>query len=80
MIVYNNGYRWKDVCLWEKRLHTPYDYERNGLLKLLLSPAITSSKNPVLKMMTYYIEKSVVLLMKGTDVLRNFKNPNWRNR
>ena len=76
----SNGTRFKDYCLWEKKLYVPYDYARNGLLKHIMSPVILESNNKTLKVLLTYIETSFVFVMKYIDVLKHFKNPYWKNR
>lgn len=76
----NNGTRFKDYCLWEKRLYTPYDYEREGLLKHIMSPVILDAKSTPVKTLLQYMESSLVFVMKYVDVLKNFKNIHWKNR
>lgn len=75
-----NGTRYKGYYLWEDRKNTPYDYERFGLLKHIMSNKIVESKNPILQFILGYYEKSLIFLMKYIDRLKNFKNYHWKNR
>ena len=76
----SNGSRFKNYYLWETRKNMPYDYERNGLLKYIMSPVILKTKNTALKILLEYIESSMIFIMKYTDILKNFKNIHWKNR
>lgn len=80
MKVRSNGTRYSTYYLWDDKKNAPYDYEREGLLKRILSPSITNTNNTVLKIILQYYEKSMVFLMKYTDILKNFKNIHWKNR
>lgn len=75
-----NGTRFRDYHLWEDRKHSSYDYERNGLVKYILSNKIVNSENPVLKFILNYYEKSIIFILKYIDNLKNFKNYHWKNR
>ena len=75
-----NGTRYKNYHLWEKRKNDKYNYEKNGLLQHILSNKIVGSKNPVLKFMLGYYEKSIIFLLKYIDELKNFKNYHRKNR
>lgn len=77
---YNNGYSFKNYYEWEDIKNKPYDYEREGLLNKIVSHNISGTKNPVLKKLLGYYESSIVWLLKYTDILKNFKNINWKNR
>lgn len=74
------GARYNKYYMWEDRKNTPYNYERNGLLNRILSPKITKTDNTVLKIVLQYYEKSLIFLMRYTDILKNFKNIHWKNR
>lgn len=80
MKVFENGHRWINNDLWEKKLNQPYDYQKNGLLNKLLSHTIVETKNPVTQIVLQYYEKSLIFLMQYIDILKNFKNYNWKNR
>lgn len=75
-----NGTRYKNYYLWEKRKNNKYDYERNGLLQHILSHKIVNSENPVLRFILGYYEKSIIFLLKYIDELKNFKNYHRKNR
>lgn len=80
MEKHNNGTRFKDYCLWERKLYTAYNYSREGLLKHIMSPVILETKNGPLKILLQFVESSLVFAMKYVDILKNFKNIHWRNR
>ncbi len=78
--VYTNGTRFESYRHYENQLHRRYDYKNEGLLKLLISPRLRDTRNPILKYMLSYIESSLVFAMKSVDILQNFHNYNWKNR
>lgn len=80
MIIRPNGYRYAKYVLWNQEKHTPYDYERFGLLNRVMSNVIVNSKSNITQSILMFFEKSMVELMKYTDVLKNFKNIHWKNR
>lgn len=80
MIVNENGHRHSNKSDWEILQNQPYDYKRHGLLKHLMSHRITESTNPILQMVLEYVERSMTFLMSYIDMLKNFKNYNWKNR
>ncbi len=80
MKVYENGYRYKNYDEFEKKLHQPYDYQKNGLIKHLISHKIVESKNKILQYIIMFIDRSFVYLLKYTDELKYFKNYLWKNR
>lgn len=75
-----NGTKYKDYCLWEDRKNSPYDYERNGLLKHIMSNKIVNSNSSILQFVLNYYEKSLIFVMKYADRLKHFKNYHWKNR
>lgn len=75
-----NGTRFNTFRLYERRLHRPYDYANDGLIRHLMSRRVTQSKNPVLQYVLGYVERSLVYAMKYVDILQNFYNYNWKNR
>ena len=77
---YVNGHRFENDYKWEHKLDQPYDYAKHGLIKHLLSHKIIESKNKILQNLLQYYEKTFVFLMKYVDILKNFKNPHWKNR
>lgn len=80
MICRENGTRFKYYDNWEVTKNTPYNYSKNGLLKHLLSPIITNSKNQFLQYILYYYEESIIYVLKYIDRLKHFKNYHWKNR
>jgi hypothetical protein len=80
MEIRSNGYKYKDYSNWENTKYSPYDYAKNGLLKLIMSPTIVNTTNPILKQLLNYVENSLIFVMKYIDILKNFKNPHWKNR
>lgn len=81
MEVYKNGYRYYNYSTWDQKGSVqPYDYERNGLLKHLLSHKIVESKNITLQYFLKFLENTLVMLMKLTERLKNFKNYAYTNR
>lgn len=80
MITNKNGSRFKEYYKWEIVKNSPYDYEKFGLLKHILSSKIVDSNNKILKIVLKYYENSLVFLMKYVDILKNFKNIYWKNR
>lgn len=75
-----NGNRFKDNYTWETIKNEPYNYERHGLLKHIMSNRIVNTTNTPLRIILEYYEKSLVFVMKYVDKLKNFKNPYWENR
>ena len=78
--VYTNGKRFESYRLYENQLHRRYDYANEGLLKHLVSPRLRDTRNPILKYMLSYVERSLIFTMKSVDILQNFHNYNWKNR
>lgn len=77
---YSNNYSRRNYSLWDDRKNMPYDYEKEGLLKHIMSRTIVQTRNPLLRKMLGFYEGSLVWVMKYVDVLRNFKNIHWKNR
>lgn len=77
---YSNNYSRRNYGLWDDRKNMPYDYEKEGLLKHIMSRTIVQTRNPLLRKMLGFYEGSLVWVMKYVDVLRNFKNIHWKNR
>ena len=75
-----NGHRFEEYRVWDKKLHMPYDYKRHGLLNHITSHKIWGTKNPFLKYILNYIERSLIYCMQAADDLANFYNYNWKNR
>lgn len=80
MIYKSNGSRFKNYSLWETTKQTPYDYERDGLVKRIMSKPIANTDNPILQTVLKYYETSIIFLLKYIDILKNFKNVHWKNR
>lgn len=80
MTTQGNATRFNNNRLWEHRLHRPYDYANEGLLRHMMSPRITRTTNPILKYMLGFVETSFVFIMKYVDMLQNYWNYNWKNR
>lgn len=76
----SNGNRYKHYQAWENVKNAPYDYERHGLLNKIMSHRIYNTTNEPLKVLLNYYERSLVFLMQYVDILKNFKNPYWKNR
>lgn len=75
-----NGTRYKKYYLWEDRKNSPYNYEKFGLLRHIISNKIVNTENDILKFVLNYYEKSIFFMLKYVDRLKNFKNYHWRNR
>ena len=80
MEIRNNGTRYINYDAWENVKIPSYNYAKNGLLRLIMSPVIVNTPNRILKYMLQYVENSLVFTMKYVDILKYFKNPHWRNR
>ena len=80
MEIKNNGERYSEYRKWENMKHLPYDYERDGLIKKVVSNKIWNTDNVVLKSLTNVWEISLVWCMKCVDILNNYKNYLYRNR
>jgi hypothetical protein len=80
MIRNENGARFSEFKKWEDTKNQPYDYKENGLVNHILSHKIHKTKNPILKFILQYYEKSLVYCMKYVDILNNYKNYMKYNR
>lgn len=80
MISEANGTRFNNNRLWEHKLHAPYDYANEGLIKHIISPRLVNAKNPFLQYMLKFVESSFIFIMKYVDILQNYFNYNWKNR
>ena len=80
MIYNENGHRFRNYDEWETPIFPLYNYEKNGLLRHIISHVIIDSKNNVLQAMLKYYEQSLVIVMKYIDQLKHFKNYHWKNR
>ena len=59
-----NGNRYKNFYKWENIKQMEYDYEKQGLLKRIMSNRIVNTNNMPLKMILEYYEKSFIFVMK----------------
>lgn len=81
MTVKPNGYRYINYPAWEQLNPVrAYDYEKHGLLNHLLSHKIIESQNKTLQKFLQFLENTLVMLMKTTERLKNFKNYAYTNR
>jgi len=80
METHSNNHRFYNYNAWENKLHQPYDYERNGLLKYILSHKLVESKNTTFQYLLKYIENSLIIVMKFAERLQHFKDPAYSNR
>lgn len=76
----SNGTRYKTYKKYENTLHSPYDYENNGLLNRILSNKIYNTTNPVLRYILNIYEQAIIYVLKYIDILENFFNYNKFNR
>jgi hypothetical protein len=75
-----NGMKYINNCMWEKKVQEPYNYNRNGLLQHIMSKNISQSNNIVLNKLLYYYEQSIIHLLKYVDRFKHFKDYHWSNR
>lgn len=75
-----NGQRFYNYHKWESVKLNPYDYQKNGLIKHILSKKIVYTKNHILKTILIFYEQTIIFLLKYIDRLKHFKNYHWRNR
>lgn len=80
MEIRTNGTRYIRYKTWNKTKNESYDYEKNGLLKHLMSHKIIEAENSVTQFILQYFEKSMIFLMRYVDELKNFKNIHYKNR
>lgn len=80
MEINQNGARYKNYILWSSTKQTPYDYEREGLVKRIVSKPIAQTTNPILKVILKFYESSIVFVFKSIDILKHFKDIHWWNR
>ena len=80
MNTFPNGYRFRNYDEYGTLLHQPYDYERKGLLKHIISHKIYNTNSSLLRVILRYYEKSLVFVMKYVDRLKHFKDYLWVNR
>lgn len=79
-MILPNGTQFDRYKYWDKSKHNPYDYERNGLLKHIMSSKIVNTNNTILKKLLTFFERSLIFIMKYIDDLKNFKNVRYKNR
>ena len=80
MITNENGHRYKKYDLWDKLKHLPYDYEKNGTMKRIVSHKIWKTDNEFLQDILKVCDATLTILMKTTDVLHNWHYYLWKNR
>ena len=80
METHTNGYRFINYEVWSNKKNQPYDYEKNGILKHIMSHSIVESKNQFLQYLLQYIEKSLIICMKFVERMQHFKDPAYTNR
>ena len=80
MEIRPNGTRFVEKYKWEDAKNMPYDYEHKGLLSKIMSHKIVENHNIILQLIMQFYEKSLIFVMKYTDILKNFKNHHWKNR
>ena len=80
MEVRPNGTRFANYDKWEYTTVKPYNYQRDGLLNKIMSPAIVNTSNSMLKVIIEFVESSLVFVMKYVDILKHFKNIYLNNR
>lgn len=75
-----NGTRYDQYYMWNTEKNAPYDYRRKGLIRHLLSPSITETKNKTTRIILTFYEQSLIFLMQYVDMLKHFKDAAWKNR
>ena len=80
MKIRENGHRFSDNYKWEDLKNQPYNYAKDGLVRHLISHKITESDNTLLQYILHFYENSIIYSFKAADILKNFKNFNWKNR
>ena len=78
MIVRKVGTRYQDNAQVNHLLHQPYDYERNGLLNKCMSEVIINTGNKTTHFIIKLVETCLVFCMKYVDILKHFKNWNYK--
>lgn len=56
------------------KLDSRYDWKHQGILTHIMSNAITSSKNSILRYMLGIFENSLIFILRYVDKLHDFKN------
>lgn len=72
------GTRQTQFKRYNRTKHEPYDYARNGILTKVLPNVITSTKNKTTRIVLDLVENSAIFLLQYVDVLKHFKNWNYR--
>lgn len=88
MDIRENGTRFRNYVAWEAKKGAPYDYERNGLLRHLMSHKIILAavdsdgewRPTPLGTILKYVENNLIMIMKYVDRMKNFKNYAYKNR
>jgi len=73
------GDRRKYIKEYEISNYKEYDYEKHGLLNKVLPKVIYNTKNTTTRAVLRFVEYILVWLMKYVDILKNFKNWNYRD-
>ena len=66
-----NGHRYR-VREWDMLLHQPYDWEKKGILKKVMSHKITGTDNVILKAFLKTYENAILYCMKYAEVLSDY--------
>jgi len=81
MIYYENN-PYDNSTKYDKKLHTPYNYVKNGFLSKMMSHIIYKNyteKNPLVKEFLDLIELKVGYLFSKIDKIKYFKNYKIKN-
>lgn len=73
-----NGTRWEYTKKHQRAKWQPYDYARQGLLNKLLPEHVYNAKNTTTRAVFKFVEDVCVEILKYVDMLRHFKDWNWR--
>ena len=79
-MIQENGHRYKEYEVFETKLHQSYDYKKNGLLNKIVAGKIHKTKNPILRYVLDYYERSLTYCMECIDILQHYKNYMKHNR
>lgn len=80
MITNANGTQYRYLSSWDKRLHKPYDYMKEGLCSKIMSHKLWNTKNPFLRYILRFVESSMTLCLSTVNIVKNFFNYNYYNR
>ena len=72
------GTRYENIGRYDIIKHQPYNYKKNGLLKLVMPAVIVETKNKTTKLILDFVEAAQLFLLSYVDELKQFKNPFWR--